>query len=169
MPGRLLDISGPFIAERIVTELRVHKEGGRILDLGCGKAVNVKVLRGYGYESYGLDLRLAFSPNVRDFCTSATAMKLPFKEGTFDAVTESLMFSQGFEIENWLDAEYRTSLREIKRVLVPNGVMVSSWFQNSGILRATGMSKVHRHALEVGLKPLPSQDREMLVFQRPLE
>lgn len=166
---RLLDISGPLTSERIAGELRQHVFNGRVLDLGAGKGINIDVLKGYGYETYGIDTRDAFETPVRPFAALATVFELPFEQSCFTAVTESLMFSQGFELDNWLDAEYRKSLKEIRRVLVPRGIFISSWLQRSGIIRATGMGKLFSHALESGFKPLPSRDREILVFQRPLE
>ena len=164
-----MDISGPLTAERIVKEMKRHKEKGKVLDIGSGRGENVKVFRSYDYETFGLDIRNAFDSSARGLSTRATVMRMPFGESAFDVVTESLMYSQAFEIDKWLDAEYRTSLREIKRVLAPSGILISSWAQGSGLIRATGMSKVHRHALEVGLRPLPSKDRSILVFERPLE
>jgi ubiquinone/menaquinone biosynthesis C-methylase UbiE len=159
-----LDISGPISAERLVNELKKHKPEGKVLDIGTGKAICLQVLRDNGYDAFGVDLRRVFEATSKPFCAVADVMNLPFADSKFNAVTESFMFAQGYEIDSRNDEFYLRSFEEVRRVLSPGGIFLSSW---AGILDipAIGRSHISRFASEVGLCPERSNDRNILVYQ----
>lgn len=43
-----------------------RKEGGRFLDIGCGSGKNLKLLEGYGWETYGIELDEAAVRHAQD-------------------------------------------------------------------------------------------------------
>lgn len=104
-----------------------------ILDLGCGTGIATRQLTKIG-RVIGADpdkimlgaARKYKSPKVMRY-VAAQADKLPFKDGTFDAVT-------AFSAFHWFDD--KNSVAEIRRVLKPGGIFftanrpgVRSWGQ----------------------------------------
>ncbi len=160
-----LDISGPFSAERLVGELRRHKQGGKVLDIGTGKAVSLQIMRENGYEAFGVDLRTVFEPPAKPFSVIADVKGLPFLDNAFTAITESFMFAQGYEIDHWREEDYISSFREVRRVLVPGGVFLSSWAGIAVDIPPIGRNTVNKYASMVGLIPERSNDRNILVYQ----
>lgn len=162
----ILDISGPLSAERLVSELNHHMPSGRVLDVGTGKAVSLQILRDNGYEAFGIDRRNVFECSSRPFCANADVRSLPFADKTFKAVTESFMFAQGYEIDNWSEDFYKQSFREIDRVLVPGGIFLSSWAGIAVDIPPIGRGIVNRFATGAGLSPERSRDRNILIYEK---
>ncbi len=120
--ARFDESEGRFKAEVASDDVRVRAvieslgplEGRRVLDLGCGKGRFAGHLKDAGAEVFGLDLSAAMLagaiglPRVR-----ASARRLPFADGTFDAVVAV----EVLEHVGAVDAV----LVEARRVLKPGG------------------------------------------------
>jgi O-antigen biosynthesis protein len=101
--------------------------GKSVLDVACGEGYGSTILSQVAANVVGVDISAqaidharqtyaAHSPNLTFTCASATS--LPFDSGTFQVVVS-------FEtLEHLLDQE--TMLREIKRVLVKDGLLIIS-------------------------------------------
>lgn len=93
--------------------------GERCLDLGAGTGVSTVELAKSGADVVGADLSLGMLKAHRDRqvpLVAADALRLPFADGAFNAVTGS------FFIRNVVDLD--ACLAEILRVLQPGGRMV---------------------------------------------
>jgi len=95
---------------------------GKVLDIGCFNGFVLDILKEKGYDTYGVDA----SKTAVDFCNQKghkalegdLENEIPFENDYFDSVI-------GMEIIEHL-ADTDTFIREIKRVLKPNGVLVFS-------------------------------------------
>lgn len=91
----------------------------KVLDLGCGDGLNIKLLRQMGVSNiWGVDisdhlLKLARLNNPGTKFYLASADKLPFKNGEFDIILIDSTFYHFFDNSK--------SLREIRRVLKKAG------------------------------------------------
>lgn len=68
--------------------------GGRVLDCGCGNGVSVDTLLDLGFDAWGIDLsslrKWQWRERMRrDRLSVASALRLPFDDGAFDAVISS--------------------------------------------------------------------------------
>ncbi len=89
---------------------------GKILDLGCGKGRFAARLADRGTRVVGLDLSGAMLAGARGLdCVRASALRLPFRDGTFDAVA-------AVEVFEHLPADH-AALAEVFRVSRPGGVV----------------------------------------------
>lgn len=113
----------PFARTRIIPVIYEVPDGSKVLDIGCNSGGFLKYLKEKkGCDVYGVDI----SQNVIDLAKAkgldnvqvADADALPFPDGTFDVVTlmEVLMFF----------SESEKYLKEIKRVLKPNGFLLGT-------------------------------------------
>jgi 2-polyprenyl-6-hydroxyphenyl methylase/3-demethylubiquinone-9 3-methyltransferase len=93
--------------------------GLRILDLGCGKGRFARVLQAAGASVAGVDLSATMLAEAMGIDrVRASARRLPFRPGAFDAVI-------AIEVFEHLDAALRSSaLAEARRVLRPGGAIV---------------------------------------------
>jgi ubiquinone/menaquinone biosynthesis C-methylase UbiE len=102
--------------------------GGRVLDVGTGTGVAASAaaaLLGPDGVAVGVDVSLGMlgqasraRPGLR--LAAAEAIDLPFRDGTFDAVTASFVVSHF--------TKYTTALFDMIRVLKPGGrLAISSW------------------------------------------
>ena len=121
--GRLLlSLRIAFSLDMHYTELLRHglgPEHRRILDLGCGGG-NYEVVR-HGAEVVGVDLSVASLCNaavVYACAVQASASRLPFPDGYFDAIVSSNFL--GHVLPEERDAVYS----EMQRVLRPGGRMI---------------------------------------------
>lgn len=93
--------------------------GARILDVACGTGdLGIEIFEQTGAEVIGLDfcrpmLDLAKQKAPRIDFVEGDALRLPFADGTFDAVTI------GFGLRNLSSTE--SGLRELRRILKPGG------------------------------------------------
>jgi len=103
--------------------------GLRILDVGCGTGATLRQYLEYEAHAarlFGIDLMPDFvrrarseSPNLLVACGSAS--KLPFPDGSFDFVSQFMLFTSVLNTEL-----KRRIAREIDRVLVPGGRLL--WY-----------------------------------------
>jgi demethylmenaquinone methyltransferase / 2-methoxy-6-polyprenyl-1,4-benzoquinol methylase len=105
-------------ATREALELR---PGDRVLDVGAGTGVSTAELARSGAYAVGVDISLGMlyagrriRPRVP--LLAGDALRLPFRDGSFDAVTIS------FALRNVVDAG--AALRELSRVTRPGGRLV---------------------------------------------
>lgn len=113
--------------ERYIFSKFLPELPAKILDLGCGCGRTAIPLAASGYDVTGLDvmvelLKIARSKNSPVHFVQGDARHLPFAEGSFDAV---IFPWNGLDHIN--DVKERiAALEEIKRVLVPGGVLIYS-------------------------------------------
>lgn len=103
------------------------RPGDRVLDLGAGTGVSTEELARSGAYAVGLDLSLGMllagrrvRPDVP--LLAGDALRLPFADATFDAVTIS------FALRNMVDTG--AALRELARVTRPGGRLVVCEFSH---------------------------------------
>ena len=125
--------------------------GLRILDVGCGRGATLRQYLEYDADVpqlWGIELFPPFvqqarcaSPGLQIICGSAS--HLPFHDGSFDLVSQFMLFT------SVLDAEVRHHIaEEISRVLVPGGRLL--WydfaFNNPAnpAVRGVGLGEVHQ-------------------------
>jgi ubiquinone/menaquinone biosynthesis C-methylase UbiE len=165
----------PVLARRESELLRRVEvgRGERLLEIGCGEGANLHHLRGAGARFFGVDFsreRAAFARRATDAHTAtADATRLPFGDGSFDAVLIRDVLHHVGEIDAVL-AEARRVLRPggrltlvepnrhspliwLQAALVPaeRGVLRSSAPRLTSLLRGAGF-RVERQSSE---QPLP--------------
>jgi len=100
-----------------------------VLDVGCGPGANLVFLEREGHDAHGIDLSKVAIAQAAERLTDAgfaprltvgSVMKLPFRDGSFDVVTEVevLTYVVGMDVA-WA---------EIARVLRPAGRVISVAF-----------------------------------------
>ncbi|HWE35883.1 MAG TPA: class I SAM-dependent methyltransferase [Isosphaeraceae bacterium] len=105
---------------RLVAVLRALRpvDGGRVLDLGCGKGRFAQRLQGEGFDVVGLDLSAAMLAAAGDLPrVRGSARRLPFASGSFDGVIAIEMF------EHLHPDSIGAVLAEVRRVLRPGGIV----------------------------------------------
>lgn len=109
---------------------------GPVLDLACGAGRHLRELAGAGVAAVGLDLSGTLlaearraSPGAR--LVRADMRRLPFHDGAFGGLT-SFFTSFGYFRTR---AEDRTVVREIRRVLDPDGVFMLDFFNAERVRR----------------------------------
>lgn len=119
--------SGLFELEEEAIERYFTESEAMVLDLGCGTGRTTRVFERMGYEVVGLDLTKDFVTHARSFVPGADfvagdACSLPFGDETF----QYACFSYN-GIDDIAPEENRyEALREIHRVLNPDGIFVFS-------------------------------------------
>ncbi|SPT49582.1 class I SAM-dependent methyltransferase [Actinomadura madurae] len=109
-------IGARSLHDHIASKL-LHSGASRVLDIGCGEGALAGALphpppfRLVGLDASGVLLRTHPSPRVQ-----ADALRLPFRDGTFDAAMALNMLYH-------LD-DPRGALREARRVLAPGGLLL---------------------------------------------
>jgi len=97
----------------------------RILDVGCGTGEQIHLLRQHGLAVYGLEpaekMRvIAKNRNPGTDILGGSALKMPFKDGSFDMVL-------AVEVLRYLHPRHQEeSLDEIRRVLKPSGIFFAT-------------------------------------------
>ena len=98
----------------VIRALGPDLRGLRVLDLGCGKGRFARHLAGLGSDVVGVDLSPAMlGAAVGLDRAKASARRLPFADGTFDAVVAVEVLEHVGDV--------RPVLREARRVLRPGG------------------------------------------------
>jgi SAM-dependent methyltransferase len=109
-------ISDDTYSDEFLLLLKELLPKGRILDLGCGEGFIAKKLK--DYEWYGLDINPIYnSSSVYKEVKISDMKKIPYKDNVFDAVTS-------FQTLHHEPHRLETVLKEIKRVLKKNGVLI---------------------------------------------
>jgi SAM-dependent methyltransferase len=118
-------------------EARSGRAAPRALDIGSAWGFNVMALERLGFDAVGIDLvidqfevgaRIAGENGAGFKVAGADASRLPFADGTFDAITMVETFEHIF-----LD-DRREALSECRRVLRPGGVIVLSTPNYGGVV-----------------------------------
>ena len=113
-----------FVFQRVpqlVAEVATEGRPGRVLDVACGLGGQLALLRQGEWEAWGLDASIALVRHCRqEFAgqgeaplVCATAEALPFQSDSFDRIV-----CQG-SLDHF--AQPRSFMREVARVLKPNG------------------------------------------------
>ncbi|MFB3737830.1 MAG: methyltransferase domain-containing protein [Candidatus Velamenicoccus archaeovorus] len=138
-------IHAPRVREpaRDLIALAAPPIGGRVLDVGSGTGVAAELARervGDGGLAVGVDVSpgmLAVGHRARPALAlaAAEAIDLPFRDGTFDAVTANFVVAHF--------AKYETALFDMLRVLKPGGrLALSSWADGPDELTKTWLEIV---------------------------
>jgi 2-polyprenyl-3-methyl-5-hydroxy-6-metoxy-1,4-benzoquinol methylase len=98
----------------IKTIKRMVPGGGRILDWGAGDGSLVKLLEAEGFESHGIDIYSADSPDRK--LINASIQDAPFHDNYFNAIT-------CFHVLEHID-EPLTSIQRAMQLLKPEGIFV---------------------------------------------
>lgn len=115
---------------RRMLALAALPRGARVLDMGAGAGETLRLLRTLGYDAEGVDL----VPRSADV-TRGDFLRLPFPEGSFDAVISQCAF--------FVSGDVPGALREARRLLRPGGLLLLSdvFFEAPGpLLEAAGFS-----------------------------
>ncbi|GAA4692846.1 demethylmenaquinone methyltransferase [Phytohabitans rumicis] len=112
---------------RATREALALAPGQRVLDVGAGTGVSTQELAASGAYAVGLDISIGMlqaGRRVRPFVPllAGDALRLPFADETFDAVTIS------FALRNVVDLD--AALRELARVTRPGGRLVVCEFSH---------------------------------------
>ncbi len=100
------------------THLIAH-QGGRLLDLGCGRGEFLHGFAQLGFSARGVDRSKPQSPRFKEPVVAADFERsgLPFEDASFDVVFNKSV------LEHLHDVSY--VLQECRRVLAPGGLLVS--------------------------------------------
>lgn len=108
-----------FRARRAKKVLGVRKTG-RVLDIGCGRALLLQYLKSQGWQCYGTELSESLASHVQE--TSGIEVRtgalrdMGFDEGSFDVVTAYHVLEH---ISN-----PKETLTEVRRLMKPEGLLV---------------------------------------------
>ena len=131
--GHLL-ANGPLY--RLPENLKLTSDA-RLLDIGCGRGTLMRVLDEQlrfkqppvGVDLSGEMLAMARHDEAGRQFARATAVALPFEDGAFTLVTA------GYVVKHMDDAELRSLLSEVKRILEPGGLALIWEFGPTGNAR----------------------------------
>jgi ubiquinone/menaquinone biosynthesis C-methylase UbiE len=92
--------------------IRALPEGGTLLDIGCGTGLFVEKYIRHGGTAVGLDISDKMVEQARKRCTGCEFIvgnggQIPFRDGSFDAISSVLVFSYVKEPEEMLAETFR--------------------------------------------------------------
>jgi 2-polyprenyl-3-methyl-5-hydroxy-6-metoxy-1,4-benzoquinol methylase len=127
--------AGHFFSTRlsIVLSILSRRNGGALLDVGCGPGVYAEPSIALGYQYHGLDasqgmihecVRRHSHLDDKQFCIGRIE-KLPFKQKYFDAI-----LCLGV-LEYVDDLELRNAVNNLRRTLRPDGILIISLLNKS--------------------------------------
>ena len=126
---RLLEVA------RALVELAELGDGQRVLDVGAGTGVAAQAASETGARVVGIDpsfgmLTVGHRERPSLPLAAADAIDLPFRDGTFDAVTGNFVLSHF--------RRYETALFDMRRVTKPGGrIALTSWSDTKDELQET--------------------------------
>lgn len=141
-------VTGTYDNQREATEYRRRKralelkhfldlidkrEGEKVLELGCSSGFLTKYLgKVTAIDTSEGMLEITKKKNPSAECISADMFEMPFKAKSYDKVVT-------MRVWNHLNNEdLRKALREVKRVLKPNGFLIFDMEEKSGMRRFAG-------------------------------
>jgi len=119
--------------------VKLFKKRGvkKVLDLGCGSGRHVVYFAKNGFEAYGFDVAPVGLKITKDWLKQENLKanlklgsffkKLPYKDNFFGAIVAVQAISHG-KIEN-----IRKVIKEIERILKPNGIIFIAFTQQSKV------------------------------------
>ena len=141
-------------------------EGARVLDVGCGVGRNLNQLSNQGFRPLGIDLSSLVLDEARAITDvpllRADLFDLPFKSGAFDAVV-------AWQVVCHFDpGSRRAGLRELARMVGPNGILVASSCPESAPVELSALPAGFETVELRGLDPSPDcpWQRWMLIAKR---
>ncbi|HTY90513.1 MAG TPA: class I SAM-dependent methyltransferase [Methanocella sp.] len=106
---------GPYSIEPLKEHL---KAGARVLDAGCGNGKMLAPLARAGFDAVGIDIsRGALLTLAEHGVVQGDVRNLPFKDCFFDGIVCYDV------LQHLLEGERNAAVMEIKRVLVPGGLL----------------------------------------------
>lgn len=152
--------------------LGVGLPGQRVLDLGTGTGVIARQLARQGAQVVGVDLaaeqvatalKLSREEGLETGFVASPAEAAPFRSGVFDAITAN---------QCWLYFDKIKTVEQVKRMLAPGGVLVTShncWLPREDAIAAASEALVLKHnpAWTAGdwhglIPPIPAWSRGLL-------
>jgi 2-polyprenyl-6-hydroxyphenyl methylase/3-demethylubiquinone-9 3-methyltransferase len=139
------DVTTPARMRRLLATMRKYcRPGARVLDLGCGAGSFSAALHRHGYDVIGLDIAENAVELARQtypqvcFQVLRADGTIPAPDQTFAAVWSSEVIEHVFDVGAYL--------REIHRVLQPNGLLVLTT-PHHGLIKNLGivLVKFERH------------------------
>lgn len=131
--------------ERRYWHVRQAIKGKRILDIACGSGFGIKILSSISPEIVGIDcsfeaVNFAKTNFMRivDGGVLANASSIPFADSSFDTVVS-------FETIEHL-REPAKFLKEIKRILIPNG----QFYISTPVKKGNHLDQYHLHEYSIG-------------------
>jgi 2-polyprenyl-3-methyl-5-hydroxy-6-metoxy-1,4-benzoquinol methylase len=129
-----------------------------VLDAGMGGGRLLEALAGRGWNVTGADVSEAMVELARRRVPDASLVvapveQLPFEEGSFDAAVALGVLEFAQDVEG--------ALRELARILRPDGLAVVSWPNFGGLYTAWRGGVVYRIARALG-RPAPPPARHVL-------
>jgi len=140
--------------------------GRRVLDAGCGGGRTAAWLVEQGADVVGIDVSAELLRLARDrlpeasFVLADLAEPLPFEDGAFDLVVSSLVMHY---LRDWTP-----TLRELRRVLRPGGVVVLSTHHPAMDVELSDSGDYFAVELLRDVWTVGGREREMRFWHRPL-
>lgn len=101
---------------KLIKCLKAHKASGRILEIGCGRGDFLSAAQAAGYVAEGCELTQSVEEEKTPYTIHRKELsEIKFPAGTFDVVIVRNTF------EHYFDP--RKELKEIRRILAPNGIL----------------------------------------------
>jgi SAM-dependent methyltransferase len=137
---------GPYDIAPIASRVSA---GARVLDAGCGSGKMIVPLARAGYRVVGMDIVMEGLREIRargDYDLVAGDVRiLPFCDGTFDAVVCYDV------LQHLLEPERVRVVEEIKRVLVPGGIVLIEGFGRGDMRYGGNEVEPHTFRRETGI------------------
>lgn len=126
-----------------IEDYQEYLSGGMCLDLGCGRGQFSKWFMENGFEVISSDISNIVLESVQEFNKNVVNLdmreKLPFEDNKFDIVFASL------SIHYFSDADTKSLMNEIKRILKKKGLFIGSVNGMQGLEKIKETAQVLEH------------------------